>query len=65
MQTPDGDMVYGDRDALERLRSELEESTGKTYPIFEEGEVVNLKGGKWRVQKIMSRGRMMLKAVPY
>jgi len=65
MQMPDGRLEMGEKETLEQLKAELEEETGKPHPIFHEGEVLDIKGGKWKVVSILKRGRMMLKAVPY
>lgn len=65
MQSPDGHLLRGELDALEEKRDALEAETGKPHPIFHEGKIVEIEGGKWRVTKIMSRDRMVLKAHPY
>jgi len=54
-----------DIEILKARAAELEAETGKAHPVFSEGEVIELRGGKWKIQKLLSRGRMMLKAVPY
>lgn len=66
MQHPDGRLERFDtEDEARTLAEKLEEVTGKAHPVFREGEVLEIKGGKWKVAKIMSRGRMVLKTVAY
>ncbi len=66
MQQPDGSLtrLYDASEARE-LAEKLEALTDKVHPVFTEGEELEIKGGKWRVHKILSRGRMVLKTVPY
>lgn len=66
MQQPDGSLTrMHDAKEARELAEKLEAMTGKSHPVFTEGEVVEIKGGKWKVHKILSRGRMLLKTVPY
>jgi len=65
MQTPSGSMVPGMMEELLAQQEKAERETGKPHPIFSEGEVLTIRGGKWKVAKLMKGGRMMLKAVPY
>lgn len=65
MQEPDGTLRQGREDELRGLQAAMEAATGKPHPIFHEGEVLEIKGGKWKVASILKRGRMVLKAVPY
>ncbi len=66
MQKPDGGLTrLQDAGEASDLAQKLEALTGKPHPVFTEGEVLEIKGGKWRVQKILARGRMILKTVKY
>jgi len=66
MQHPDGSMTrLVDPTEADALREKLEELTDKPHPVFAEGEILEIKGGKWKVHKILSHGRMVLKTVPY
>ena len=65
MQQPDGTLRQAPEETLRALKAEMEAATGKPHPIFREGEVLEIKGGKWKVASILKRGRMVLKAVPY
>lgn len=66
MQQPDGSLTrLHDEDEARDLARKLEELTDKAHPVFVLGEVIEIKGGKWKVHKILSRGRMVLKTVPY
>ena len=65
MQEPDGTLRQAPEEVLRGLQAEMEAATGKPHPIFHEGEVLEIKGGKWKVLSILKRGRMLLKAVPY
>lgn len=66
MQQPDGALTrLRDGEEARTLAEKLVELTGKPHPVFTVGEVVEIKGGKWKVHKILSRGRMVLKTVPY
>ena len=78
MQTPEGNFKLLDDlielppemdakkqlEELEKKARELEASTGKPHPVFEVGEEVEIKGGKFRVHKIL-RNRLMLKPIKY
>ncbi len=50
---------------LQQKATELEAKTGKPHPVFVEGEVVEIKGGKFRVHRIMGRKRLVLKPIQY
>ena len=43
---------------------ELEKETGKMHPIFVVGEELTIKGGRFKVHKIL-KNRMMLKPIKY
>jgi len=65
MQQPDGRLIPGAFEELRERAQRLEAETGKPHPIFTEGEVLEIRGGKWKIVSLLKRGRMMLKAVPY
>ena len=66
MQAPDGSLTgFSDEEEARTISRELEELTGKPHPVFTKGEVLEIKGGKWKVVRLLTRGRMMLKTVPY
>ena len=66
MQEPDGSLTrFSDEEEARTISRELEELTGKPHPVFTEGEVLEIRGGRWKVVKLLARGRMMLKTVPY
>lgn len=50
---------------LKQRARELEAETGKPHPVFEVGEVVEIKGGKFRVHQIKGRKRLVLKPIKY
>lgn len=65
MQKPEGKLESFDEKKLAELESAArEQATGKPHPVFEVGEILTLKGGKWKVSRI-STTRMYLDAVPY
>lgn len=65
MQQPSGSMKQFDSKELADLESgKRERATGKPHPVFEIGEIINIKGGKWKVSRI-SETRMYLDAMPY
>lgn len=66
MQTPSGDLIpFEGLDAAREEAERLEELTGKPHPVYQVDQIVEISGGKWRVTKILTRGRMHLKAHPY
>ena len=66
MQQPDGSLTrLHDADEARELSEKLEAMTDKPHPVFTVGEELEIKGGKWKVQKIFPRGRMLLKTLPY
>ena len=61
------DEMGGPEQQLANLRQksqELEEKTGKPHPVFEVGEELELKGGKFVVHKIRGK-RLILKSIRY
>ena len=66
MQSPDGSLtrLHDEEEAL-ALKAKLEKLTGKPHAVFTVGEVVEIKDAKWKVLRILSHGRMVLKTVPY
>jgi hypothetical protein len=62
------DRMGGPEQQLANLKQKalgLEQETGKPHPVFEVGEVVEVKGGKFRVHQIKGRKRLVLKPVKY
>ena len=53
---------------LRDLSQEAKDETGvhRRYqgPVFTIGEIVDIKGGKFRIQNFGKRGRIVLKGVP-
>ena len=65
MQTPEGTMEpFSKLLEAEKESQRLERATGKPHPTFLVGEELMIKGGRFRVHKIL-RNRMMLKPVKY
>ena len=67
MQTPDGKLkpfLLADLVEAEAQADKLRMATGKPHPIFVVGEEVMVKGGMFKVHKIM-KNRMMLKPIKY
>lgn len=72
MQHPDGTLEQFNNEeelqtAVEALQDEIDgmENGPKVAPTFRVGEVIPLKGGKFKVAKILSRGRIHLKSIGY
>lgn len=66
VQDPSGDLTpFESKEEMERVQANMEALTGNQYPTFEVDEVLDIKGGKFKVTRIMSRGRMVLKGVAY
>ena len=49
---------------LKQKSSELEEETGKPHPVFVQGETIEIRGGKFKVDKI-EKDFLILKAMEY
>ena len=67
MQTPDGELRPFLLKELVEAKAEadkLKMSTGKPHPIFVVGEEVMIKGGMFKVHKLL-RNRMVLKPIKY
>ncbi len=50
--------------ALHQKSAKLESESGKPHPVFVVGEELEIKGGRFRVHKIL-RNRLMLKPIKY
>ena len=49
---------------LQQKANRLEKESGKPHPVFVVGEEIEIKGGRFRVHKIL-RNRLMLKPIRY
>ena len=65
MQSPEGHLeLSDDMKELLGISKDLERETGKPHPVFTEGEELEIKGGRFRVHRLL-KNRVILKPIKY
>ena len=59
-----GEMRNDSLRGLRKKAARLERETGKPHPIFTKGEVLEIKGGRFKVSQIL-KDRLILKPIKY
>ena len=65
MQQPSGDFkFFKDLEVAQEASKKKEKETGKPHPVFFRGEILEIRGGKFKVLMIL-KDRLILRPIPY
>ncbi len=65
MQQPSGNFeMFKKLDDAQDISKQREKETGKPHPIFVKGELLEIRGGQFKVLMVL-KDRLILRPIPY